>query len=183
MLTTNPSQTKELGKRLARRILRKPPAQKAVVLALVGDLGGGKTTFLQGFGKEVGIQSNISSPTFVIMKKYKIFNLQSSIFKYLYHIDCYRIQKPKEILGLGFKEIIADPKNIIAIEWADKIKEILPKETIWIKFEFVSPVRELKKNGKSRELGFSKTTKGMSKNTRKVIIEGHKTKGWNGNKM
>ncbi|GAH99033.1 unnamed protein product, partial [marine sediment metagenome] len=50
--------------------------------------------------------------------------------------DCYRIKKPEELLALGFKEIISNPQNIVTIEWADKIKKILSKNTIFLKFEF-----------------------------------------------
>ena len=137
-LTQNPSQTKNLGKILAEEILKFPAKRKkALILGLIGDLGGGKTTFLQGFAKGAGIKQRIASPTFVIIKRYKIQKTRHRI-QNLYHIDCYRIQKPKEILDLGFKEIIFDPQNIVAIEWADKIKKILPQNTIWIKFEFIS---------------------------------------------
>lgn len=100
---------------------------QAMVLALVGDLGGGKTTFLQGFAKGLGIKEKILSPTFIIVRRIKNF----------YHIDCYRIKKSKELLDLGFKEIIADPKNIIAIEWADRIRKIMPRGTVWIDFKFI----------------------------------------------
>jgi tRNA threonylcarbamoyladenosine biosynthesis protein TsaE len=59
-------------------------------------------------------------------------------FANFYHIDCYRISKPKEILELGFKEITSNPKNIVAVEWAEKIKKILPKDAIWVNFEFIN---------------------------------------------
>ncbi|MBL7150170.1 MAG: tRNA (adenosine(37)-N6)-threonylcarbamoyltransferase complex ATPase subunit type 1 TsaE, partial [Candidatus Pacebacteria bacterium] len=72
--------------------------------------------------------------TFVILKRFKV---QDGRFKDFYHIDCYRIKKPKEILDLGFKEIISNPKNIVAIEWADRIRKILPKNSIILKFEFI----------------------------------------------
>jgi len=82
----------------------------------------------------------ITSPTFVIMRrfaipksKYPISNIQ-----YLIHIDCYRIKKSKEILDLGFKEIISNPKNIIAIEWANRVRKIIPQNTTWIIFEFTN---------------------------------------------
>jgi len=133
ILTKSPAQTKKLGKILAGEFL-KNPRKEALVLALIGDLGGGKTTFLQGFAKGLGIKEKILSPTFVIMKKFKI---QNSKFKIFYHIDCYRIEKPKEILNLGFKEIISDPGNIVTIEWADRITRILPKDTKILKFKFV----------------------------------------------
>ena len=107
---------------------------KALIFGLEGDLGGGKTTFLQGFAKGLGIKQRITSPTFIIFRKFKI---KDSRFKNFYHIDCYRISKPKEILDLGFKEIISNSKNIVTIEWAERIQKILPRETIIIKFEFI----------------------------------------------
>jgi len=133
-LTTSPGQTKKLGENLAKEILKTRTGKRAFIVGLEGDLGGGKTTFLQGFAKGLGIKEKILSPTFVIIKKFLIFNFQFSNF---YHLDCYRIEKPKEILDLGFKEIISNPKNIVAIEWAEKIKKILPKGTIWINLQFI----------------------------------------------
>jgi tRNA threonylcarbamoyladenosine biosynthesis protein TsaE len=137
-LTTHSLQTKKLGEKLAKKILKTKSKKKAVIVGLEGDLGSGKTTFLQGFAKGLGIKEKILSPTFIIMKKFKI---KVSNFKNFYHIDCYRISKPKEILNLGFKKIISNPKNIIAIEWADQIKEILPKNTLILKFKFVEKTK------------------------------------------
>ena len=56
----------------------------------------------------------------------------------LYHFDCYRINKAKEILDLGFEEIISNPNNIVVIEWAERVKKILPKNTLWITFKFIN---------------------------------------------
>ncbi|HDO23848.1 MAG TPA: tRNA (adenosine(37)-N6)-threonylcarbamoyltransferase complex ATPase subunit type 1 TsaE, partial [bacterium] len=86
----------------------------------------------QEFAKVLGIKEKITSPTFVIQKNYK---LRSKNRKFLIHIDTYRIKDPKEILDLGWKELIKDPKNIILVEWAEKIKKILPKKYIQINFE------------------------------------------------
>jgi tRNA threonylcarbamoyladenosine biosynthesis protein TsaE len=163
VLTKNSSQTKKIGEILAKEILSMRKAQpspsargmrmrpceflgikkQALVIGLEGDLGGGKTTFLQGFARGLGIKQKILSPTFIIMRKFKIpirvYSLSNSRrFASFYHIDCYRIGKLKEILDLGFKEIISNPKNIVAIEWADRIGQIIPKETFWIKFEIVN---------------------------------------------
>lgn len=126
-ITSSPGQTKSLGESFSKRILKKKLEKKAFVIGLEGELGGGKTTFLQGFAKGLGIKEKILSPTFVIIKRFNKF----------YHIDCYRLQKPKELLDLGFKEIISNPRNIVAIEWADKIKKIIPENTLWLKFEFI----------------------------------------------
>ena len=149
-ITRNPSQTKKLARTFGQKILKTKRMKKAIVIALVGDLGGGKTTFLQGFAKGIKVKEKILSPTFVILKKFKIPKVKSQKSKvkgqWFYHIDCYRIKKPKELMDLGFKEIISNPKNIVAIEWAEKIKKILPKNTIWIKFEF--------KNKKTRKISY-----------------------------
>jgi len=136
-LTNNPSQTKKLGEILAKEVIKTKPSKRALVIGLEGDLGGGKTTFLQGFSKGLGIKQKITSPTFVIMRRYKIQNTGYKIQNF-YHIDCYRVEKPKEILDLGFKEIISNPQNIVAVEWVDRIRKIMPKNTIWIKFDFVN---------------------------------------------
>lgn len=137
-LTKNTSQTKKLGESLARKSLNTDKKRKAQVFGLIGDLGGGKTTFLQGFAKGLGIKEKITSPTFVIMKKYKL--PAKSKMQNFYHIDCYRLKSPKEILILGFKQIVSDPRNIIAIEWADKLKKILPKNSTILKFNFINKI-------------------------------------------
>lgn len=144
-LTNSPYQTKKLGEKLAQKILKTEPQKNAFVIGLIGDLGGGKTTFLQGFARFLGISEKILSPTFVILKRFKITrikninqDLKRIRFKNFYHFDCYRIKRPKELLGLGFKEIVSDPQNIVVIEWAEKIKDLLPENTLIVRFEFIS---------------------------------------------
>lgn len=130
-ITHNDKETKILGKNMGLELRKK---KKAVIFALIGNLGAGKTTFLQGFAKGLGIKEKVLSPSFVIIKKFKI-KIPKSGINFFYHLDCYRIKKIKEILELGFKKIITDPQNIVAIEWPEKIQKLLPKKTIWIFFE------------------------------------------------
>lgn len=132
-ITTNHIQTQNLGERFAKEIVKNGLQKTSVVLGLQGNLGGGKTTFLQGFAKGLGVNEKILSPTFVIQKRFEINN----VFKNFYHIDCYRINKPEEILDLNFKKIILNPKNIIAIEWSEKIIKFLPQNTIFIDFKLI----------------------------------------------
>lgn len=145
-ISSSSAKTKKFGEKLAKQILKKKLKKRAFVIGLEGELGGGKTTFLQGFARGLGIREKILSPTFVIMKKFKIRgNSYSNSCKFanLYHIDCYRIQKPKELIDLGFKEIISEPKNIVVIEWADRVRKIIPKTAIWIKFKFIDKNRRM----------------------------------------
>ncbi len=144
-LSKNTAKTQKIGEFLAKEILRAgAQKKKAIILGLIGDLGGGKTTFLQGFAKGLLIEEKVLSPTFVIMRK---FAIRHNEFKNFYHFDCYRIQKPKEILELGWKEIINNPKNIVAVEWSDRIFRILPKDTLLLGFDFI--------DDKTRKISFS----------------------------
>lgn len=136
-LSVNPAQTRKIGRELAKK-LSGSLEKRALVIGLEGDLGGGKTTLLQGFAKGLGIKEKVLSPTFVIMKKFRIPGSKNSKFRHLYHVDCYRIKDSEEILDLGFKEIISDSKNIVVVEWADRIKKILPKDKVSIKFRFIN---------------------------------------------
>jgi tRNA threonylcarbamoyladenosine biosynthesis protein TsaE len=110
---------------------------------LYGELGSGKTTFVQGFARGLGIQEKVLSPTFVIMKSYPIPRAQ----RMFYHIDCYRIKDEQNLLALGWKEIVSDPRNLVLIEWPERIQNILPKDAISISFETIksskSPARRI----------------------------------------
>lgn len=156
-LTKSYKQTQRLGEKLALRLcLRQAKEVKAeesaAVLGLQGNLGGGKTTFLQGFAKGLGIKEKILSPTFVIIKRFKIRNRH---FKNFYHMDCYRINNIKDIETLGLGDIISNPENIVAIEWPEKIKKILPKSIIAVKFDFI----------------YSERNQRLEKDKRKVIVD------------
>lgn len=141
-VTKSAPETQKLGEKIAIDLVgsRKHEARRksAVVLALSGNLGSGKTTFLQGFAKGLGIKQRIISPTFILMRQYKTGSKnQEAGIRNFYHVDLYRLEKnvERELVNLGFNEIISDPENVIAIEWADKAKGAYPKKTIWIKFE------------------------------------------------
>ena len=142
-IAVNYRKTQKLGEIFAEQIikneLQNPSAGRAIVIGLQGDLGSGKTTFIQGFAKGLGVDEKILSPTFVILKRFKITKSQipNPKFKNFYHIDCYRLKGAKDILELGFKEIISNPKNIVAIEWPEKIRKVFPPKKIIIKFKLM----------------------------------------------
>lgn len=136
MLSKSKFQTQKFAISLAKKILRITPyGLRAMVIALHGDLGAGKTTFTQGFLKALGTKQRVTSPTFLIMRKYEIstpLRRGFTHYHHAYHFDLYRIQKPKELLDLGFKKIISDPHAIVLIEWPERIKKLLSKNAIWI---------------------------------------------------
>jgi tRNA threonylcarbamoyladenosine biosynthesis protein TsaE len=108
---------------------------QATIVCLSGELGAGKTTFMKYLAEYFGIKDTIQSPTFVIMKKYRIQNLVSG-FEFLIHIDAYRLEDPSEMLKLGWQEMISDPKNLICIEWPEKIENIIPPHIV-VRFDHV----------------------------------------------
>jgi len=123
------SETKKLAENLLNEVVDASRAG-ALVIGLFGDLGAGKTTFMQFFGEALGIKEKILSPTFVIEKIYKLDHAKQGRapvdFDHLIHIDAYRIEDSKEMLTLGWNEIVKNPRNIICVEWADKIADLLP---------------------------------------------------------
>ncbi|MCH7882824.1 tRNA (adenosine(37)-N6)-threonylcarbamoyltransferase complex ATPase subunit type 1 TsaE [Patescibacteria group bacterium] len=133
--TRSAHETQKIAEILAQELKKNFLRRQAMVIALSGDLGGGKTTFTKGFAKGLGIRENILSPTFLILKTYKLRGKYYTLFT---HIDAYRLEKPKEILNLGWRELVKNPKNMIIIEWAKNIEKILPKIFLNIKFNFVS---------------------------------------------
>lgn len=138
-ISHSPSETKKI----AVEIVKKAWAARGgggVVVALSGELGAGKTTLTQGVAAYLGVTATVASPTFVLMKRYEIQEEQVASFglkglRNLYHFDCYRLESSQAILDLGWKEIVSTDGNLILVEWAEKIKDILPPHTIWIKME------------------------------------------------
>ena len=138
--TNSFEETQNLGKEfvasVTRSLLREGDSLLNVV-ALYGDLGSGKTTFVQGLARGLGITRRIISPTFIIVRSYKtgIRNQESGIRNF-YHIDLYRTVSEKDIQGLGIEGIIEDPQNIVAIEWAEKMGDLLPKKRWDVRLEY-----------------------------------------------
>ena len=130
-VTKSPKETEELAGFLLNKFL-KPNHEKPIVIALEGELGAGKTVFTKGIAKALKIKTNIKSPTFNLMKHY------SAGYRILYHFDCYRLKDHHDLELLGIKEILNDPKNIILIEWSDRVKKILPKEHIKVHIDHIS---------------------------------------------
>lgn len=109
---------------------------KATVAGLFGDLGSGKTTFTQALGKHLGVGEVMTSPTFVIEKRYDLGGTCG--FKKLIHIDAYRLDSGSEILKLNFQEDLNNPDNLILIEWPERVEGAMPADIIKINFKFIS---------------------------------------------
>lgn len=125
-------QTTELALKVAKRSIEQ---KSALVIALKGELGSGKTTFAQGFAKGLGVKGRILSPTFVLMRQYEV---PRDRYDKLYHIDCYRMSDERELEDLGWKDIVSDPKNVVLIEWPERVHGIMPEDHIEISFEHSS---------------------------------------------
>ena len=131
IITHRTRETQGVAATLAKEIAAHA-SEHAGVIALSGNLGAGKTTFVQGFVAALGVTDRIQSPTFVLMKIYSLTRRKH--IKHLVHIDAYRIESFHEIEHLGLRELFNDKDAVILIEWADRIKRILPKDTTWITF-------------------------------------------------
>ena len=121
----------------AREILKN---LKTNVLCLEGDLGAGKTTFTQQVANIFEIKDYVTSPTFILQKKYEVVSNPFSNLKQIsqiIHMDMYRIEDVKELEMLGLSELLKDPKNLLIIEWPEKVKNAIPSNSARISFEFV----------------------------------------------
>ncbi|OUW78260.1 MAG: tRNA (adenosine(37)-N6)-threonylcarbamoyltransferase complex ATPase subunit type 1 TsaE [bacterium TMED217] len=115
-------ETKSFASEMAKKI------KKGSIIALNGNLGSGKTTFTQGFAKGLGVEQHVGSPTFKLVSEYF-----GSIMK-LYHVDCYRLNSIEEFLNLGGENLLLPYDGVTLIEWANIIEELIPVDSIEIKF-------------------------------------------------
>ena len=115
--------TKKFAKNLASKLKPKD------VVVLTGDLGSGKTKFVEGFLSYFGLENEISSPTFTIVNEYKNDKIN------IYHFDVYRLEDSTEFIEIGGEEYFEN--GICLIEWGELIQDILPKKYIQITFEKV----------------------------------------------
>ena len=128
ILTRSSIQTKDLAKNMAKEI------PIGTIVALIGELGSGKTTFAQGFAEGLHIFESIVSPTFKLVSEYDGEKCK------LIHVDTYRLDSIEDFLNICGEDIIRTPGAIILIEWADKIIDILPPDTVQIHFQRVSKI-------------------------------------------
>ncbi|MBP9676373.1 MAG: tRNA (adenosine(37)-N6)-threonylcarbamoyltransferase complex ATPase subunit type 1 TsaE [Anaerolineaceae bacterium] len=124
-VSRSPEQSRRLGKRLGSLL------KTGNVLFLEGDLGSGKTTFVQGLAQGWGAIDAVSSPTFVLVNQYRRLD-----GKLMFHLDAYRLESVPEALDLDLEEMLAN--GVLVVEWADRIYDALPKENLSIHFSWVN---------------------------------------------
>lgn len=134
MISHSLEETREIAAKWLAEVSAEKNADEATVVGLSGHLGSGKTAFVQAVAAELGVEEQVTSPTFVIMKLYETKN---EAFPRLVHIDAYRLEEGRELEALEFEKIVADPRNLVMIEWSENVKEMLPEGTRAIEFEAV----------------------------------------------
>lgn len=145
IVTKSAEETKSVAKLFAEALIEGVVTKGAVVVALDGALGAGKTTFSQGFAEGLGVKEKVKSPTFVLVHTHAL--KKKTRFKAFYHADCYRLESEKDANTIGLNEIMQDPENIVLVEWARRIKKALPKDTIRVTFKYI--------NERTRKISFN----------------------------
>jgi tRNA threonylcarbamoyladenosine biosynthesis protein TsaE len=125
VISHSPEQTQRFGARLATLL------EPGDVIGLVGELGSGKTVFVQGLARGLGVRESVHSPTFILANEYRSGSLP------LYHVDAYRVRSAGEALGFGLEDYL-NSSGVTVIEWADRIREALPAEHLLIEFRHIS---------------------------------------------
>lgn len=131
--TNKPKDTAKIAISLAKDLVNRAPGKRALVLGFTGDLGAGKTTFIKSFIRALGVRKKVTSPTFLISRRFGL--PKGGRYKNVFHVDAYRISNSKELSEIGIEDIMNERGNIVLVEWADRIKHVLPKGMIWVKFK------------------------------------------------
>lgn len=123
LTTSSAHETQEVASKLAALV------EEGDLILLVGELGAGKTTFVQGFGKALGVPEPITSPTFTLAREYEGHRLT------IHHLDVYRLEQIDEVLDLALPELL-DSESVTLIEWGDAIIPALPAEYLEVRVEY-----------------------------------------------
>ncbi len=127
LITGTADKTQEIGERLGRLL------QPGHVIALIGELGAGKTCLTQGIARGLGVAEPVASPTFIIVNEYR-----TAGGAVLYHVDCYRFQEDgvAEALAIGMDELLGGD-GICVVEWAERIEPLLPPDRLNVTLVYV----------------------------------------------
>ena len=125
MITNSPNETIAFAKKIGAML------KGGEVIAYKGGLGAGKTTFTSGLAEGLGLDAEVTSPTFALVNEYSGEGKPT-----LYHFDMYRIEDADDLYATGFFDYL-DGKSVLAIEWSENIEDSLPEDTITINIEFL----------------------------------------------
>jgi tRNA threonylcarbamoyladenosine biosynthesis protein TsaE len=126
-ISRSPQETIEFGERLSRGL------HPGDCLALIGELGAGKTTLIKGLARGLGItEDEVRSPTFILIREYRAGRLP------LFHVDAYRIARAEELVEIGLEEYLLSDEGVTVIEWADRVSSIIPASCIRIDLKIIS---------------------------------------------
>jgi len=133
------SELKSVAETFLDALLKEPKSANATLVGLSGDLGTGKTAFTKCVAELLDIADTVTSPTFVLEKRYSIPKdaILSSRFDSLIHVDAYRLHKGEEMKALDWEVTLADPHNLILLEWPEQVEGALPKDRIKLTFEYI----------------------------------------------
>lgn len=120
------------------------PKESATVVALSGELGAGKTTFVQTVARALGVTETVASPTFVIQKSYP---LSGQKWKRLIHIDAYRLKGPEELEHLGWHDIARDKGALVLLEWPERVLPLIPESALRVRIDIRGDGRIISTNG------------------------------------
>jgi tRNA threonylcarbamoyladenosine biosynthesis protein TsaE len=124
-MTSSPEETGHLAELVGQKI------REGTVLCLEGDLGAGKTLFVQSLAHTLGVEGDVTSPTFNLM------NVYEGICR-IYHFDLYRLETEEELEDIGFYEYTEEPEGIVVIEWPDKFPQSMPDDYVEVSIERIS---------------------------------------------
>ncbi len=125
-------QLSQVAQQVVTKIHQSSSQDHATLVTFSGDLGAGKTTLIKEIAKQLGVTDDLQSPTYVIYKKYSLRSATAESLPLkegdyeLIHADMYRLESSGEILKLGWNELLADPQNILLVEWPEKIADVIP---------------------------------------------------------
>src|SRR5258708_2849346 len=158
-VSINMKDTEAITREFAAGLYRIKPKKGALVVGLSGELGAGKTAFTSLLGRALGVKRKINSPTFVIMKKYPVPEqvrygagpLKKLPHKFFIHIDAYRLKNERELLHIGWEEIISNPEHLVFIEWPENVAKAMPKNSHYIRIDHTKEGHRKFKLNKSKK--------------------------------
>jgi tRNA threonylcarbamoyladenosine biosynthesis protein TsaE len=134
MLTHSPEQTRSVGQLLGRLL------QRGDVVLLSGDIGAGKTTFVQGVARALHVGDYVQSPTFTIVAEHA-GSTAAGVPVRLYHVDLYRLGGVGDLETIGFSDYLDDPEGVTVVEWPERASEAMPADYLLVELGYVADTK------------------------------------------